>query len=142
PRPCAGVPTAIKELHAVAGQQFTMSSNIYGDYRVNYDSYAVRRVRNAGFVLVGRSAAPEFGITPTTSPKRFGHTRNPWDTDRTPGGSSGGAAAAVAAGAPPPPQPAAGGGPIRHPAAGFRPGGAEARPGPRSPRPHPGRPFA
>jgi amidase len=117
PRPFAGVPTAIKELHAVAGQQFTMGSNIYGDYRVNYDSYAVRRIRDAGFVSVGRTSAPELGIVPTTSPKRFGHTRNPWDPSRTPGGSSGGAAVAVAAGILPIAHATDGAGSIRIPAA-------------------------
>ncbi len=64
PRPFAGVPTAIKELHAVAGQQFTMGSNIYGEYGTTYDSYVVRRIRDAGFISVGRTSAPEFGIVP------------------------------------------------------------------------------
>jgi amidase len=117
PRPFAGVPTAIKELHAVAGQQFTMGSNIYGEYGTTYDSYVARRIRDAGFISVGRTSAPEFGIVPVTSPKRFGHTRNPWDPNRTPGGSSGGAAAAVAGGSLPIAHATDGAGSIRIPAA-------------------------
>ena len=98
PRPFAGVPIAIKELNAVAGQPLTMGSDLYGDYRPEVDAYVVRRLRDAGFVLIGRTAAPEFGILPVTESRRFGPTRNPWNRDHTPGGSSGGAGAAVAAG--------------------------------------------
>jgi amidase len=117
PRPFAGVPTAIKELNAVSGQQFTMGSDLLGDFRANFDAYSVRRIKEAGFVLVGRTAAPEFGIVPVTSPRRFGHTRNPWNPNHTPGGSSGGAAAAVAAGILPIAHATDGAGSIRVPAA-------------------------
>ncbi len=96
PRPFAGVPTAIKELNPVAGWPFTMGSDIFGNFHSPQDAYSVRRLRNAGFVLIGRTSAPEFGIVPATEPRRFGPTSNPWDTTRSPGGSSGGAAAAVA----------------------------------------------
>lgn len=116
-RPFAGVPIAIKELHPAAGQPLTMASNLFGDYRPGYDAYAVRRLREAGFVLVGRTAAPEFGIVPVTEPRRFGPTRNPWDRERTPGGSSGGAASAVAAGILPVAHASDGAGSIRVPAA-------------------------
>ena len=116
PRPFAGVPTAIKELNPVAGQPLTMGSDIFGDYRPDYDAYTVRRLRDAGFISVGRTAAPEFGIVPVTEPRRFGPTRNPWNPDRTPGGSSGGAAAAVAAGILPVAQASDGAGYIRIPA--------------------------
>src|SRR5260370_11038803 len=101
PRPFAGVPIAIKELNPVAGQRLTLGSDLFGEYRPGYAGYAVRRLRDAGFVFVGRTSAPEFGIVPVTEPRRFGPTRNPSDRERTPGGSSGGAAAAVAAGSPP-----------------------------------------
>jgi len=117
PRPFAGVPIAIKELNAVAGQQFTNASDIFGDYRVPYDSYVVRHIREAGFVLVGRTNAPEFGIVPVTEPRRFGATRNPWNLDHTSGGSSGGAASAVAGGILPLSHATDGAGSIRIPAA-------------------------
>src|SRR5438045_1462690 len=76
----------------------TMGSDAFGEFVTGRDSYLVRRLREAGFVIVGKTSMPEMGILPTTEPRRFGPARNPWDTDRTPGGSSGGAAAAVAAG--------------------------------------------
>jgi amidase len=117
PRPFAGVPTAVKELNAVAGQRLTMASDLFGDYVAPYDDFVVRRIRDAGFISIGRTAAPELGIVPATEPRRFGATRNPWDTGRTPGGSSGGAAAAVAAGILPVAQGSDGGGSIRIPAA-------------------------
>lgn len=116
-RPFAGVPIAIKELQAVAGQPFTMGSRLFGAYRAERDAYLVRRLKAAGFVLVGRTNAPEFGIVPVTEPTRFGATRNPWNLGRTPGGSSGGAAAAVAAGILPVAQGSDGGGSLRIPAA-------------------------
>lgn len=117
PRPFAGVPIAIKELNAVAGQRLTMGSDIFGDYAPTYDDNIVRRLRDAGFISIGRTSAPEFGIVPVTEPRRFGPTRNPWDPSRTPGGSSGGAAAAVAAGILPVAQGSDGAGSIRIPAA-------------------------
>jgi amidase len=116
-RPFAGVPIAIKELNSVAGQPLTMASDIFGDFRPGYDDYTVRRLRNAGFIPIGRTAAPEFGIVPVTESRRFGPTRNPWNRDHTPGGSSGGAASAVAAGILPVAQGSDGGGSIRIPAA-------------------------
>ena len=116
-RPFAGVPIAIKDLFAVAGWPLSYGSNAFGDYRPSEDSVLVRRLRKAGFVLVGMSSTPEFGILPTTEPQRYGPTRNPWDLSRTPGGSSGGAAAAVASGMLPLAQGSDGGGSIRIPAA-------------------------
>jgi amidase len=82
-----------------------------------HDSYVTRRIRDAGFVLVGKTNMPEFGILPVSEPRRFGPVRNPWDTGRTPGGSSGGAAAAVASGMVPLAHGSDGGGSIRIPAA-------------------------
>src|SRR5262249_16328349 len=117
PRPFPGVPIALKDLNAVAGERFTMASALFGDYVSTYDDYVVRRIKDAGFISIGRTAAPEFGIVPATEPRRFGPTRNPWDTGRTPGGSSGGAAAAVAAGILPLAPGSAGGGSLRRPAA-------------------------
>jgi len=116
-RPFAGVPIAIKDLGmAVAGWPLTNCSDLYEDYTPDYDGFVVRRLREAGFVLVGRTASPEFGIVPVTESRRFGPTRNPWDTGRTPGGSSGGSGAAVAAGMVPIAHASDGGGSIRIPA--------------------------
>jgi amidase len=117
PRPFAGVPIAIKDTAAVAGMPFTMGSDLYGDFVPQHDSFVVRRLRDAGFVLVGKTNMPEFGILPVSEPRRFGPARNPWHTGRTPGGSSGGAAAATAAGMVPLAHGSDGGGSIRIPAA-------------------------
>ena len=116
-RPFAGVPIAVKDTAPVAGMPFTLGSDAFGDFVAPHDAFVVRRLRDAGFVIVGKTNLPEFGILPVTEPRRFGPTRNPWDTDRTPGGSSGGAAAAVAAGMVPLAHGSDGGGSIRIPAA-------------------------
>src|SRR5215213_5741098 len=116
PRPFAGVPIAVKDTAPVAGMPYTMGSDIFGDFVPGHDAFLVRRLRNAGFVIVGKTSMPEFGILPVSEPRRFGPVRNPWDTGRTPGGSSGGAAAAVAAGMLPLAHGADGGGSIRIPA--------------------------
>ena len=116
-RPFAGVPIAIKDEVPVEGQRLTMGSDIFGDYVPDHDSFAVRRLREAGFVIVGRTNMPEFGFLPVTEPRRHGPTRNPWNTERTPGGSSGGSSAAVAAGMVPVGHARDGGGSTRIPAA-------------------------
>jgi amidase len=117
-RPFAGVPIAIKDLSvATAGLRVSGGSELYGDYTPDYDAHVVRRIRNAGFVIVGKTAAPEMGIVPVTEPRRFGPTRNPWNIDHTPGGSSGGSAAAVAGGLVPIAHASDGGGSVRIPAA-------------------------
>jgi amidase len=117
PRPFAGVPIAVKDGAAVAGMPLTMGSDLLGDYWPDHDAFVVRRLREAGFVILGKTNMPEFGILPVSEPRRFGAVRNPWDPDRTPGGSSGGAAAAVAAGIVPLAHGSDGGGSIRIPAA-------------------------
>lgn len=117
PRPFAGVPIAIKDNRPVAGMPLTMCSDLWGDFRPGHDAFAVRRLRDAGFVIVGKTALPENGILPTTESRRNGPTRNPWDLSRTPGGSSGGSAAAVAAGMVPIAHGNDGGGSTRIPAA-------------------------
>jgi amidase len=117
-RPFAGVPIAIKDLFApVAGLRMAQGSDLLGDFTPDYDYALVRRFKEAGFVIVGKTQTPEFGITPVTHPRRFGPARNPWDPERTTGGSSGGAAGAVAAGAVPIAHASDGGGSIRIPAA-------------------------
>jgi amidase len=117
PRPFAGVPIAIKDNRAVAGMPITMCSDLFSDVVPRHDSFLVRRLREAGFVIVGKTKLPEMGILPTTEPRRFGPARNPWDLERTPGGSSGGSAAAVAAGMVPIAHGNDGGGSTRIPAA-------------------------
>ena len=116
PRPFAGVPIAVKDTARVAGIPYTMGSDVFGDFVPGHDAFLVRRLRDAGFVIVGKTNMPEFGILPVSEPRRFGPVRNPWDTDRTPGGSSGGAAAAVASGMLPLAHGSDGGGSIRIPA--------------------------
>ena len=91
-------------------------SKFLGDHRPGHSAYLVRRLQEAGFVIVGVTNMPEFGILPTTEPRHTGPTRNPWDTERTPGGSSGGAAAAVASGMLPVAHGNDGGGSLRIPA--------------------------
>jgi amidase len=116
-RPFAGVPIAIKDNRPVAGMPLTMCSDLWRDVVPDHDAFLVRRIREAGFVIVGKTALPEMGILPTTESRRFGPTRNPWDLERTPGGSSGGSAAAVAAGMVPIAHGNDGGGSTRIPAA-------------------------
>lgn len=117
-RPFAGVPIAIKDVATpVAGMPLSECSGLFGDRVSDHDAHAVRRLRRAGLVIVGRTNAPELGIQPVTEPRRFGPTLNPWDPERTPGGSSGGSAAAVAAGMVPLAHGNDGGGSIRTPAA-------------------------
>ena len=99
PGPLAGVPFGVKDLEDCAGMPTSHGSLLYKDHGpVDYDSVHVARLRAAGAVPVGKTAAPEFGTLSFTKTKIFGTTRNPWNVERTPGGSSGGTAAAVAAG--------------------------------------------
>lgn len=116
PRPFAGVPIAIKDNRPVAGMPITNGSDLFADVVAPEDAFCVRRLRAAGFVIVGKTALPELGILPTTESRRHGPTSNPWRLERTPGGSSGGSAAAVAAGMVPIAHGNDGGGSIRIPA--------------------------
>src|SRR5581483_8723109 len=94
----------------------TYSSRAFANYVPTADTATVRRIKDAGFVVLGKSNTPEFGITCVTESDLNGVCRNPWRTDVTPGGSSGGAAAAVAAGVLPLAHASDGGGSIRIPA--------------------------
>ena len=116
-RAFAGVPIAIKANTPVDGLCMNFGSRFLAGHRPSHSAYLVRRLREAGFVIVGTTNMPEFGILPTTEPRHTGPTRNPWDPSRTPGGSSGGAAAAVAGGMLPIAHGNDGGGSIRIPAA-------------------------
>jgi amidase len=114
--PFAGVPIAIKDLTETAGLRTTYSAKALADYVPSFDSAVVRRIREAGFVLLGKTNTPELGTLGVTESELNGACRNPWDVTRTPGGSSGGAAAAVAAGLAPIAHGSDGGGSIRIPA--------------------------
>jgi amidase len=114
--PFLGVPIPIKDLTPVAGWPVTYGSN-GGPSGVSEESeLVVDALVDAGFVLCARTNTPEFGVITVAENSRYGITRNPWDTDRSPGGSSGGAAAAVAAGMFPIAHANDGGGSIRIPA--------------------------
>jgi len=114
----AGVPFGVKDLEDCAGLPTSHGSLLYKDRPpVTADSPHVARLRAAGAIPVGKTAAPEFGTVAFTHTKAWGTTRNPWNTERTPGGSSGGSAAAVAAGVIPFATASDGGGSTRIPAA-------------------------
>ncbi len=114
--PFLGVPISIKDLVETKGVRTTYSSRAFADYVPDFDAAVVRRLKNAGFVLLGKTNTPEFGNLSFTESILNGVCRNPWNTDRTPGGSSGGAAAAVAAGLCPVGHGSDGGGSVRTPA--------------------------
>ncbi len=114
----AGVPFLIKGLHQlIKGAVVSNGSNMYRDNVADHDSTLVARYKEAGLVIFGRTNSPELGLMPVTEPKAFGPSRNPWNTNTTPGGSSGGASSAVAAGILPVAHASDGGGSIRIPAA-------------------------
>lgn len=113
----AGVPLLVKDLEDAAGMPTTHGSVPYRDNVADHDSIHVSRLRAAGTVIVGKSAASEFGFVAYTATKLHGVTRNPWNLERTPAGSSGGSAAAVAGGLVPAATGSDGGGSIRLPAA-------------------------
>ena len=116
-RPFAGVPIAIKNNRPVSGLRLTYGCSLMSDFTASYDHNVTRRLKQAGFIVVGSTTLPEYGILPTSEARLFGPTRNPWDLERTPGGSSGGSAAAVASGMVPVAHGNDGGGSIRIPAA-------------------------
>lgn len=117
--PFAGVPILLKDLGGTAAGQPHHRGNItlkQLDIRPGRDSAIVRRLKEAGFVLLGRTNTPEFGLISDTVSPAYGATRNPWNLERSPGGSSGGSAAAVACGMVAVAHGSDGGGSIRMPA--------------------------
>jgi amidase len=114
--PFHGVPLPIKDLTETAGIRTTFSSRAYEGHVPEQDVAVVRRLREAGFIVLGKTNTPEFGLSAVTESELNGPCRNPWNLDRTPGGSSGGGAAAVAAGLAPAAHGSDGGGSIRIPA--------------------------
>lgn len=133
--PFAGVPIAIKDLTETAGLRTTLSTKALADNVPTFDTATVRRIREAGFVILGKTNTPEFGTIGMTESELNGACRNPWDTSRTPGGSSGGAGAATAAGLCAIAHASDGGGSIRIPASccglvGLKPSRGRVSPAP------------
>ena len=117
--PFRGVPFLLKDLGAAfAGQPLHMGMQLLkdADFRAPVDTTLAQRFKAAGLVTIGKTNTPEIGILPTTEPRAYGPTRNPWNLERSAGGSSGGSAAAVAAGLVPIAHANDGGGSIRIPA--------------------------
>jgi amidase len=114
--PLLGVPTAIKDLNAVAGVPAKLGSAAFADFVPEYDDNLVTLLRAAGTISVGKTATPELGLPCYTETDIGPPARTPWDTSRLAGGSSGGAGAAVASGFLPFAQGSDGGGSIRIPA--------------------------
>ena len=137
--PFLGVPISIKDLADTAGIRTTHGTATYADRIPDVDDEVVARIRRAGFVILGKTNTPEFGSRSTTESPAYPTARNPWDTNRTPGGSSGGAGAGLAAGLSAIAHGSDGGGSIRIPAAwcglvGLKPsrGRVSWAPGPQS----------
>ena len=123
--PLHGLPVAHKDLHETAGIRTTYGSPIYADFVPKEDSVAVRRIKAAGGVTMGKTNTPEFGLGSQTFNQVFGATRNPYDLTKTCGGSSGGAGVALATGMIPIADGSDMGGSLRNPAnfnnvVGFR----------------------
>jgi Asp-tRNA(Asn)/Glu-tRNA(Gln) amidotransferase A subunit family amidase len=114
--PLAGIPIGVKDLEDVKGMVTSYGSVPFKDNVATTDSTQVARLKAAGAIVMGKTNTPEFGFTGFTKNLLFGVTRNPWNTERTPGGSSGGSAAAVAGGMVPLATGSDAGGSIRIPA--------------------------
>ncbi len=95
--PLAGAPVAIKDVLCTIGMPSTAGSRILEGWVPPYDATVVARLKAAGLVALGKTNMDEFAMGSSTEHSGYGPTRNPWDTDRIPGGSGGGSAAAVAA---------------------------------------------
>ncbi len=116
-RPFAGVPILIKDIsQKLKGERITCGSMLMANQIAQQDSHFVNRLQAAGFIIIGHTNTPEFGLRNISENKLYGATRNPYHLDYSPGGSSGGAAASVVAGIVPIAGASDGGGSIRIPA--------------------------
>lgn len=95
--PLAGVPVAIKDNMCTEGMLTTCSSRILGNFKPTYTAEAVKKLEDAGTVILGKTNMDEFAMGSTTETSYYGETKNPWNLSHVPGGSSGGSCAAVAA---------------------------------------------
>lgn len=114
--PLFGIPITIKDLNSVSGVPCGLGVSALQSRVVETDDGVVVRIRQAGLIILGKTAVSELGSMPFTEPPGYPPTRNPWQLETTPGGSSGGAAAALAAGLSPLAQGSDAGGSIRGPA--------------------------
>src|SRR5919199_3318575 len=93
-----GLPVGIKDVTPVKGLRTTYGSRLYQDHVAKEDALVVRRLREAGAIIIGKTNTPEFAAGGNTFNEVFGRTRNPWNLERSAGGSTGGRAAALATG--------------------------------------------